>query len=204
MKTNDNQLDRQFWDDRWNNGETFWDLKSASPPLISFFETIKDKNKRILIPGCGNAYEVDYLMQNGFTQVTVVDISPKLIIQLLDRYQAYIGNGLTIICADFFDLNGMYDYIIEQTFFCALQPDLRIKYREKMYALLRENGILAGLLFGVDFPQGPPFGGSKQEYLDLFSSKFQEFKIEECKTSVKPRMGTELFFTALKDEISFI
>jgi hypothetical protein len=42
-----------------------------------------------------------------------------------------------------------------------------------MASLLNPKGKLVGLLF--DFPlttEGPPFGGSTSEYLNLFSDKF--------------------------------
>jgi len=89
--------------------------------------------------------------------------------------------------------------ILEQTFFCALNPDLRTKYVQKMSELLSKDGKLVGLLFGVEFPNNPPFGGSKEEYLTLFSSKFKINLLEPCHNSAKPRMGSELFFNFLKN-----
>ena len=65
-----------------------------------------------------------------------------------------------------------------------------------MQSLLKEDGRLAGLLFDKEFEKGPPFGGSKNEYLDLFSTEFEILKMEACLTSAKPRLGTELFFEA--------
>ncbi|WP_412783757.1 hypothetical protein, partial [Aeromonas sanarellii] len=63
---------------------------------------------------------------------------------------------------DFFELDDKFDLILEQTFFCALDPELRNQYATKMYNLLNTNGKIAGLLF--NFPltnEGPPFGGSE-------------------------------------------
>ena len=190
------KLDAAFWDERWKNKETGWDLNAVSPPLHSYFETIKEKDKSILIPGCGSAYEAEYLLQNGFENVTVIDISAALVQQLLNRLSDYAGKRLTVICGDFFKHTGKYDYIIEQTFFCALDKNKREAYVTKMQSLLKEDGRLAGLLFDKEFEKGPPFGGSKNEYLDLFSTEFEILKMEACLTSAKPRLGTELFFEA--------
>jgi hypothetical protein len=64
-----------------------------------------------------------------------------------------------------------------------------------MAELLLPKGKLAGLLF--DFPltsDGPPFGGSKEEYIKLFSTKFEIKKLERAHNSIKPRENKELFF----------
>ena len=95
---------------------------------------------------------------------------------------------------DFFNLKGQYDLILEQTFFCALDPSLRTKYAEKVNELLTDSGKLVGLLF--DFPlvaEGPPFGGSVDEYLNIFSKFFKIKIIEKSYNSIPDRNGKELF-----------
>lgn len=190
----DSVLDVTFWDTCWKNQFTMWDLKAISPPLKSYIDSISDKNSSILIPGCGNAYEAEYLLVNGFKNVTIIDISPTLVTQLLQRFEVYIGKELTIVCGDFFKHTGHYDIIIEQTFFCALNPKLREAYTIQMHQLLKPTGKLTGLLFDKTFSGGPPFGGSKTEYLELFKEKFNIKKMDTCKNSAKPRAGTELMF----------
>ena len=44
-----------------------------------------DKTASILIPGCGNAYEAEYLLANGFKNITIIDIAPSLVAQLLQN-----------------------------------------------------------------------------------------------------------------------
>ena len=187
-------LDVAFWDERWKTNDTGWDLNTISPPLKSYFDVMTCKNKSILIPGCGNAYEAEYLLQNGFKNITVIDIAPTLVQQLLDKFSEYAGKELTVICGDFFKHTGQYDFIIEQTFFCALEKNRREEYVTKMNLLLNENGKLTGLLFNKEFENSPPFGGSKDEYLKLFSVDFIIEKMEICTNSVQPRLDTELFF----------
>ncbi len=187
-------LDRNFWDERWKTNDTGWDLHSISPPLQSYFDQMTCKNKSILIPGCGNAYEAEYLLQQGFKNITIIDISPTLTQSLLQKFSDYAGKELTVICGDFFKHSGQYDFIIEQTFFCALEPIRRTEYIEKMKSLLKKDGILAGLLFNIEFKQNPPFGGSLVEYEELFSTSFTIQKMEITKLSISPRLGTEIFF----------
>jgi hypothetical protein len=187
----DNELNGEYWSKRYAENDAIWDMGKVSPPLKEYIDQLQDKNLRILIPGCGNAYEAEYLIMQGFTNVTVIDISELLVNELKKKFTS--GNP-RIIFGDFFELNEQFDLIIEQTFFCALDPVLRNKYAKKMNDLLSENGRLAGLLFDQDFDGGPPFGGSKEEYEDLFSPKFKIVTMEPCYNSIPRRAETELFF----------
>jgi thiopurine S-methyltransferase len=62
-----------------------------------------------------------------------------------------------------------------------------------MADLLKENGKLVGVLFNRNFEAGPPFGGSKEEYISLFRQKFNVKVMEDCYNSIVPRAGRELF-----------
>jgi SAM-dependent methyltransferase len=189
-------LSKDYWNNRYEADETGWDLKTISPPLKAYIDQLTDKNLSILIPGCGSGYEAEYLLEQGFQNITVIDFAP-LVVEKMKSYMSEYQN-INIICADFFTHSSKYDLILEQTFFCALNPSLRTKYVQKMSELLNKNGKLVGLLFGVQFPNNPPFGGSREEYLDLFSNTFKINLLEPCYNSVKPRMGNELFFNFSK------
>ena len=192
------QLDSQYWNNRYRNAETGWDIGYAPPPLTTYFDQLTDKNIRILIPGCGNAYEVGYLLDNGFRNITVIDIAPDLTASLAEKFSAHLGKELTIYTGDFFEHEGNYELIVEQTFFCALNPSLRKKYAEKMAALLVPGGKLVGLLFNREFEGGPPFGGSKEAYESIFAGSFSRKSMEPCYNSIPPRKDAELFIQLIK------
>ena len=186
------ELDAAFWESRWVNGQTGWDIGAASPPLTEFMKTIQNKNVRILIPGCGNAHEASFLLDAGFTNITLVDISSEAVRLLREKFLNY--PEISIKCADFYELNGEFDVILEQTFFCAQVIERRTEYVQKMAQLLAPKGILVGVLFGIEFPkEGPPFGGSVEKYRQLFEGSFTIHKLEPCRNSIKPRLGSELF-----------
>jgi SAM-dependent methyltransferase len=187
-----------YWDQRYQEQQTGWDIGYASPPLTSYVDQLPSKNMRILVPGCGNGYEVEYLLQQGFTDVTVIDIAPSLTAALAEKLKQWAGKELKIITGDFFELDGQFDLVLEQTFFCALHPALRPEYVRKMHALLADKGKLAGVLFNRDFTGGPPFGGSKEEYEGLFRPYFNIIHMDACYNSIPPRAGTELFITLQK------
>ena len=71
--------------------------------------------------------------------------------------------------------------------------------------LLSEKGKISGLLF--NFPlteEGPPFGGSVEEYVNLFSNTFLIKTLELAYNSIKPREGNELFFIFTKKKYGLL
>ena len=193
----DKPLDQAYWDAQYKAKATGWDLGIVSPPIQEFVDSIQDKNSAILIPGGGNSYEAEYLLQQGFTNITVIDIAPTLIAVLKQKFVNH--PNIKIILGDFFEHQGQYDWIIEQTFFCALPPTMRPKYVWKMHQLLAPKGKIVGLLFNRNFEEGPPFGGNKVEYINLFSGAFTIEKMEVCANSVAPRANSELFIELEKN-----
>jgi SAM-dependent methyltransferase len=185
-------LDEFFWNDQYNANTTGWDLGEVSPPIKAYIDQLTIKDLRILIPGCGNSHEAAYALQQGFTNITVIDIAPTLVTRLQEKYT---GNAnIKIIQGDFFEHAGEYDIIIEQTFFCALDPALRENYVTKMHQLLAPGGKLVGLLFNREFEQpGPPFGGNESAYKMMFEKYFTPVIFETCHNSFSKRTGTELF-----------
>ncbi|MCP9749852.1 methyltransferase domain-containing protein [Ferruginibacter sp. HRS2-29] len=191
-------LDKNYWDTRYSQNDTGWDIGYVSGPIKRYVDGLTDKDLRVLIPGCGNAYEAEYLLQKGFTNVTLIDISPFPVAAVKEKLKDFVGKELDVICGDFFELDEKFDLILEQTFFCALDPSLRENYVNKMAELLNENGRLAGVLFNRDFEGGPPFGGTQGEYEPLFKDKFDIHKMAPCYNSIGPRAGTELFIELIK------
>lgn len=186
------KLNKEYWENRYKKEETGWAIGSISTPIKTYIDQLTDKSLKILIPGAGNGYEFDYLIQKGFNNVTVIDIAKQPILELIERNPSKKSN---IMECDFFKLNEKYDLILEQTFFCALDPKLRKKYVEQMHHLLYPKGKLVGLLF--DFPltnEGPPFGGCTEEYYSLFERTFKIKTLTTSYNSIKPRENRELFF----------
>ena len=186
------KLNKDYWENRYQNKDIGWDTGSITNPLKDYIDQIKNKELKILLPGAGNGYEFEYLIANGFKNVFVLDIASHPIETLQSKNPNYKQH---IIQGDFFDYQDSFDLIIEQTFFCALEPFLRSKYANHMYRLLNPKGKLVGLLFNFPLTEvGPPFGGNVTEYKELFSPLFEIKILEKAYNSIKPRLGTELFF----------
>ncbi len=186
------ELNEKFWTNRYLQNNIPWDAGNITTPIKEYVDQLTKKELKILIPGVGNGYELQYLYANGFKNVYGLDISEEPIANFKKNNPDFPEDQL--IVDDFFKHDNEYDLIIEQTFFCALNPELRPLYATKMNNLLKENGTLAGVLFSFPLTeQGPPFDGSIKEYRDLFSDNFVFKTLEPCYNSIKPRLNNELF-----------
>lgn len=186
------QQNNEFWEQKYVNNNTGWDLGAVSPPLKQYFDQLEDKNIEILIPGAGNAYEAEYLHEQGFKNVHVIDWAQSALDGLLQRVPNFPKNHLHQV--DFFKYEGAFDLVVEQTFFCAITPDLRKKYVSKMASLLKPNGKIMGLLFNITLnTEHPPYGGCQNEYEELFKEQFSFHTMEIAHNSITPRQGNELF-----------
>ncbi len=193
-------MNKVYWDKRYREGETGWDVGSVSGPLKDYIDQLEYRGMKILVPGAGNAYEAEYLFLKGFRKVHVLDISTVAIEGFVNRFPDFPRSQ--IINEDFFRHDGKYDLIIEQTFFCAIERRLRAEYAEKAFNLLNDNGTITGLLFNHEFGKDePPYGGTKEEYEKYFSPFFITEIFEPAYNSIKPRAGRELFFKFRKKKL---
>ncbi|TYZ06002.1 methyltransferase domain-containing protein [Hymenobacter lutimineralis] len=193
-------LDAAYWQQRYALGQTGWDAGAITPPLREYFSQLGPPDaRRILIPGAGRAYEAEYLHRHGWPNVVVADVAPEPLQALQERVPDFPAGHLLL--QDFFTLEPSppYDLIVEQTFFCALDPALRPAYARQCAHLLRPGGTLMGLLFDTEFSQpGPPFGGTREEYRSYFAPYFEFKHFETATNSLKPRQGRELFICLTK------
>jgi SAM-dependent methyltransferase len=193
-------LNEDFWSSRYQDGYVGWDIGSPSPPLYQYLCQLHTKTISILVPGAGNAYEVAAAWILGFTNIHFLDITYLPINKFLEKNPSF--PVYQVFHQDFFEHQGTYDLILEQTFFCAIDPELRLAYVKKMHSLLKPEGRLVGVLFDKEFNvDGPPFGGTATEYRSLFKHYFELEKFEPCYNSIHQRLGSELFIKLRKLDI---
>ncbi|MBF8964554.1 methyltransferase domain-containing protein [Pontibacter sp. FD36] len=186
------EFNADYWQNRYQLGQTGWDVGAITPPLRDYFNQMPNTGQRILVPGCGNAYEAEYLFRKGFTHTYIVDVAEAPLHHFSERVPDFPKDQLLL--QDFFELGGKYDLIVEQTFFCAIDPKLRADYARQCANLLVPGGKLVGLLFDTTFEHsGPPFGGSREEYRTYFEPYFEFLHFETSYNSIPPRQGRELF-----------
>ncbi len=191
------ELDRIFWENKYQTNEIGWDIGHISTPIKDYIDQLTNKKLKILIPGCGNAYEAEYLLNKNFKNVFLIDFSKTALNNFIKRVPLFQKENL--ICKDFFQHNETYDLIIEQTFFCAINPIFRKKYAAHSSNLLKLNGKLVGLLFNDQLnTDKPPYGGNKEEYINYFTPFYQIEIMEKTYNSIAPREDRELFIKLLK------
>jgi hypothetical protein len=191
--------DQNYWQKRYVDHITGWDLGRASKPLKSIVDKIENKELHILIPGAGNAYEAEYLIDKGFSNITVLDIALQPLLQLKERLKN--TDAIAIVQNDFFKHEGSYDLILEQTFFCALESRFRESYINKCHELLKKNGCIEGVLFDFESKTNePPYPATIKEYTNLFQKKFDIIILERCLISEEARQGKELIIKMKKND----
>jgi len=193
------ELNAQYWQERWSTRQTGWDIGHANHGLIHEVKSRFPTNAKILIPGAGRGHEAEALWSAGYLNTYVCDWAPEAFDALRESevlakaFQNEADAKARLIVSDFFTFTGSFDLILEQTFFCAIDPGLRKKYVHHAHTLLKPVGKWLGIFFDCHFPTaGPPFGGDRDEYIELFTEAFEIQHLERFEGSISPRKGKEL------------
>ena len=194
MEKNNDINKSSFWEQRYEKGEIGWDLGAETPVFTAISEKLKPG--KVCILGCGNGYDAISFSKKGFS-VTAVDFA-KTPINNLQIAARSLSLSIEIIRKNIFDLipdySSQFDYIIEQTCFCAIDPKKRQQYSNLVHDLLKVGGKLIGLWMPLDkdiIDGGPPFGVKENEIKKLFSTKWKI--TEDCfpTQSIEARKGRE-------------
>jgi methyl halide transferase len=155
---------REFWDKRFQSGETPWDRGDANPQLGAWLAAGALRPCRIVVPGCGSGYEVAALAAAGF-EVTALDYAPEAIARTRNLLDA--GNlSAELVEADALAWrpDHVFDAAYEQTCLCALYPDQWREYADQLHRWLAPGGLLYGLFVQLPRPgaadgaiEGPPY-----------------------------------------------
>jgi len=189
-----NDLDATFWDSRYQERQTPWDLGGPTPVFERLIREGAIPKGRLLVPGAGRGYDAIAFAKAGF-QVTTLDLSP-LASSEVEASATKAGVALDVRVGDFFasDEAGAYDAVLEYTFYCAIPPSMRTAYRDQMARLLKPGGVLFGLFFPLKAPssEGPPFEVSIDEIKRSFGECFELIHEEMPAESIMPRKGNEV------------
>lgn len=187
----------EYWNNQYLEQKAGWDIGYVSQPIKEYIDQLASKEIKVLVPGAGHAYEVEYLYKKGFRNVYLLDFSEKSIDNFLKRCPEFPADHIVI--QDFFGHKETYDLILEQTFFSSIPTYRRDEFARKISALLQPDGKYIGLLFNHHFSfDGPPFGGTYEEYQKLFTKYFTIKTMEIAYNSIKPRKGREFFVKLIK------
>ncbi len=181
-----------FWQDRYDTRQTPWDLGGPSPHFAHFLNIhgAKFPPGRMAVMGAGRGHDAALFANAGF-EVTAFDYAPGAVQEAKRLY----GNLFTPVQQDIFSLGSQYqngfDYVLEHTCFCAIHPNQRQSYVEAVCSLLKPGGVLIGVFWEHDDPQGPPFPTTPDEIRQLFSEHFNIEQEEAFPASTSGRTGIE-------------
>jgi SAM-dependent methyltransferase len=162
------------WDNAYINGDTPWDKGAAAPPLIDFLKR-QTITGRVLVPGCGQGHDVVALAEAGAV-VTGMDLSPTA----LEAARNHFPTGARWLEGDFLKLDageqGVYDWVVEHTCLCALDPEQREAYARSVRAALAPEGHFLAIFFRVVSNydgSGPPHPITSASIDSLFKGDFE-------------------------------
>jgi SAM-dependent methyltransferase len=183
-----------YWEQRYQENTTRWDLGQAAPEFISLLNSQKTLTPgRTAVLGCGRGYDALLFAEHGF-EVIGFDFAPSAIATATSLAQA-TNSTAKFLQRDIFDLAAEFphdfDYVVEHTCFCAIPPERRPEYVQLVSSLLRPTGKLIALFFTHTRPGGPPFGSTTTEIYRYFEADFEILFLEPVSNSVPSRQGEE-------------
>jgi SAM-dependent methyltransferase len=177
-----------FWDARYREQFIPWDAGGVPGALTRFLDATLAP-LRVLIPGCGSAYEARAFAERGH-DVLAIDFSAPA----LERARAVLAECARLLrFADFFtdDLGAPFDLIYERAFLAALPKAHWARWAARTADLLRPGGRLAGFFFWRDDERGPPFGLRPGELEALLAAAFERIEDAPVEDSIPVFAGRE-------------
>ena len=182
------------WEADYQRGSDGWDLNGPTPTFRHLAASGRFKPGRMIVPGAGRGHDAREFARHGF-RVTAVDFSPYAVREM--RRLAAPDAPVDILQSNLFalpsTLDGLFDYVLEYTCFCAIDPQRRDEYADLIARLLKPGGYYIDMAFPLESRAGgPPFAVSLPEILALFGSR--GFVLVERQTpldSVPQRRGLE-------------
>ncbi len=189
-----NELTAEAWEQRYQTGDDPWDLGRPTPPLDHLLQSDQAPPPcRMAALGVGSGLDALRFAAAGFDLVGF-DFAPSAIAR---ARQNAVTQGLNaaFVQQDIFALppewHHGFDYVLEHTCFCAIDPAWRSAYVQVVRQLLKPQGTLIALFFTHDRAGGPPFGVTVQGIRDYFEPYFDVIRLAPATNSIAQRQGEE-------------
>lgn len=194
----------EHWEDVWTrkkSDQVSWYEENPKTSLELILSTNPNKDAKIIDVGGGDSRLVDRLLDLGFTNITVLDISAKAMQRAKERLGKK-GMSVTWIESDIrkFDANERYDIWYDRALLHFLTSEELRNYAELAKKHVNDGGYLVISAFSVNGPM--MCSGldtrqfSEESVKELFSGGFEHIKSfeEEHRT---PSGGSQIFIYSL-------
>jgi len=182
------------WEADYLRGSDGWDLGAPNPVFRNLLANGQLSPGKILVMCAGRGHDAREFARHGY-QVTAIDFSPfaaKEMSRLADP-----ATPIDILQQDLFTLShkldGQFDYVLEYTCYCVIDPKRRAEFVDLVARLLKPGGIYISLAFPLTQRKGgPPFAVTVSELQRLFQERgFKLIEREQPSSSVPQRRGAE-------------
>jgi SAM-dependent methyltransferase len=182
------------WEADYRGKTDGWDLSGATPALRRLAASGRFPPGRMLVPCAGRGHDAREFARHGF-DVTAVDFSAYAVREM--KRLSDPDAPVEILQQDMFKLprtfDGAFDYVLQYTCFCAIDPQRRGDYADLVARVLKPGGIYIDLAFPLDGRRGgPPFAVEVEDILALFAARaFELVSREKLEDSIAPRRDAE-------------
>jgi thiopurine S-methyltransferase len=179
-------VQRNFWIERWQNGEIGFHCSEVNPNLPRFWTSLNAPAPgQVLVPLCGKSLDMHWLSRQGYA-VLGVELSETAVAAFFSeaklrpersrqgRFECWQAGNIRILCGDFFDLTAQdvdaCNLIYDRAALIALPETMRVRYAAHIRHLFA-YGVKA-MMVVLEYPQnemsGPPFCVAHEELVALF------------------------------------
>jgi SAM-dependent methyltransferase len=193
----DNVNSSKKWEADYERKTDGWDLGGPTPVFKRLAASGQFKLGRMIVLGAGRGYDAREFARHGF-EVTAVDFASHAANEM--RRLTDPAAPVEILQSDLFmlphEFHHSFDYVLEYTCFCAIDPTRRIEYADLVTQLLKPDGTYIDLAFPLDGRAGgPPFAVQESEVMDLFLKRgFKLLSREKPDETIAPRRHAEELF----------
>jgi len=161
------------WQQRYETADTPWNEGAPHPGLLDYINESGPFQGRILVPGCGLGHDTRGI-STGENSVLGLDIAPGAIAKAQTLPET--GHEEYLV-ADLFNLppalRSSFDWVVEHTCFCAIDPSMRHAYAAAVAAALKPGAQMFAIFYLDPAVEGrPPYGVSIPDLDQFFSPYF--------------------------------
>ena len=180
-------MEHDFWHERWEQRATPFHQGRVNAMLERHAGVLGDADT-VLVPLCGKAVDMAWLCARGH-RVLGVELSPIAVRDFFEEqeiacersrvgpFEAFEGDGIRLLCGDFFDLAPAHlegvEAVYDRAALIALPDTLRARYVEHVLALVpaRAPTLLLTLEYPPEDMNGPPFTVDEAAVRALFEPR---------------------------------